>query len=197
MNGKTVMACIDAAHATLVAHTDEIARSTSRSATAITSSTCCAAWRRCCDCARRSKPPRSGPRSTSARRKYSRRWADRRGRCSFRCSTAWRRRRRTTRWTSRAFARIFAAGVDAVGQRGKTGIGSKTMMDVLIPVASTLRGHWRARARRPRKCSTRCRDVAEESHARHARHARDQGPRIVSRRALRAATSIPARARAS
>ena len=33
------------------------------------------------------------------------------------------------------FARIFAAGVDAVGQRGKTGIGSKTMMDVLIPVA--------------------------------------------------------------
>jgi dihydroxyacetone kinase-like protein len=34
-----------------------------------------------------------------------------------------------------AVARAFAAGVDAVGQRGKTGIGSKTMMDVLIPVA--------------------------------------------------------------
>ncbi|BAN25386.1 dihydroxyacetone kinase subunit DhaL [Caballeronia insecticola] len=33
------------------------------------------------------------------------------------------------------FARAFAAGVDAVGQRGKTGTGSKTMMDVLIPVA--------------------------------------------------------------
>jgi dihydroxyacetone kinase-like protein len=33
-------------------------------------------------------------------------------------------------------ARIFAAGVDAVAQRGKAGIGSKTMMDVLIPVAS-------------------------------------------------------------
>jgi dihydroxyacetone kinase-like protein len=33
-------------------------------------------------------------------------------------------------------ARIFAAGVDAVTQRGKAGIGSKTMMDVLIPVAS-------------------------------------------------------------
>jgi dihydroxyacetone kinase-like protein len=33
-------------------------------------------------------------------------------------------------------ARIFAAGVDAVAQRGKTGLGSKTMMDVLIPVAS-------------------------------------------------------------
>ncbi|MFP3606973.1 DAK2 domain-containing protein, partial [Paraburkholderia sp. SIMBA_053] len=35
-------------------------------------------------------------------------------------------------------ARIFAAGVDAVAQRGKAGIGSKTMMDVLIPVASRL-----------------------------------------------------------
>ncbi|CAB3754777.1 dihydroxyacetone kinase subunit DhaL [Paraburkholderia solisilvae] len=33
-------------------------------------------------------------------------------------------------------ARVFAAGVDAVAQRGKAGIGSKTMMDVLIPVAS-------------------------------------------------------------
>ncbi|MBP0590216.1 dihydroxyacetone kinase subunit L [Paraburkholderia sp. LEh10] len=33
-------------------------------------------------------------------------------------------------------ARMFAAGVDAVAQRGKAGIGSKTMMDVLIPVAS-------------------------------------------------------------
>jgi dihydroxyacetone kinase-like protein len=33
-------------------------------------------------------------------------------------------------------ARIFAAGVDAVAHRGKAGLGSKTMMDVLIPVAS-------------------------------------------------------------
>jgi phosphoenolpyruvate---glycerone phosphotransferase subunit DhaL len=33
------------------------------------------------------------------------------------------------------FARAFAAGVEAVGQRGKTATGSKTMMDVLIPVA--------------------------------------------------------------
>jgi dihydroxyacetone kinase-like protein len=33
-------------------------------------------------------------------------------------------------------ARIYSAGVEAVGQRGKTGVGSKTMMDVLIPVAA-------------------------------------------------------------
>jgi phosphoenolpyruvate---glycerone phosphotransferase subunit DhaL len=37
-----------------------------------------------------------------------------------------------------AAARIFAGGVDAVARRGKTGIGSKTMMDVLIPVAARL-----------------------------------------------------------
>jgi phosphoenolpyruvate---glycerone phosphotransferase subunit DhaL len=37
-------------------------------------------------------------------------------------------------------ARIFAAGVNAVAQRGKTGLGSKTMMDVLIPVASRFAG---------------------------------------------------------
>ena len=37
-----------------------------------------------------------------------------------------------------AAARIFAGGVDAVAQRGKTGVGSKTMMDVLIPVSTRL-----------------------------------------------------------
>jgi phosphoenolpyruvate---glycerone phosphotransferase subunit DhaL len=37
-----------------------------------------------------------------------------------------------------AAARIFAGGVDAVAQRGKTGIGSKTMMDVLVPVSTCL-----------------------------------------------------------
>ncbi|CAB3749475.1 dihydroxyacetone kinase subunit DhaL [Paraburkholderia humisilvae] len=35
-------------------------------------------------------------------------------------------------------ARIFASGVEAVAQRGRTGMGSKTMMDVLIPVAARL-----------------------------------------------------------
>jgi dihydroxyacetone kinase-like protein len=35
----------------------------------------------------------------------------------------------------RAYARMYAAGVKAVQDRGKTGTGSKTMMDVLIPVA--------------------------------------------------------------
>lgn len=37
--------------------------------------------------------------------------------------------------TPHTFAQIYAAGVRAVQDRGKTGEGSKTMMDVLIPVA--------------------------------------------------------------
>src|ERR1700674_2195513 len=36
---------------------------------------------------------------------------------------------------SLGFAKMYAAGVEAVQHRGKTGKGSKTMMDVLIPVA--------------------------------------------------------------
>jgi len=35
----------------------------------------------------------------------------------------------------RGYAQMYAAGVKAVQDRGKTGKGSKTMMDVLIPVA--------------------------------------------------------------
>src|SRR5262249_28747822 len=35
----------------------------------------------------------------------------------------------------RGYARMYAAGVKAVQDRGKTGKGSKTMMDVLIPVS--------------------------------------------------------------
>ena len=39
---------------------------------------------------------------------------------------------------ARGYARMYAAGVKAVQDRGKTGTGSKTMMDVLIPVAQRL-----------------------------------------------------------
>ena len=38
------------------------------------------------------------------------------------------------------FAAIFAAGVEAVKQRGKADAGEKTMLDVLIPVANYLQG---------------------------------------------------------
>lgn len=35
-----------------------------------------------------------------------------------------------------SYAQAFALGVDTIRQRGKAGIGEKTMLDVLIPVAS-------------------------------------------------------------
>jgi len=38
----------------------------------------------------------------------------------------------------RHYARMYATGVQAVQDRGRTGKGSKTMMDVLIPVAERL-----------------------------------------------------------
>jgi dihydroxyacetone kinase-like protein len=38
-----------------------------------------------------------------------------------------------------AFAEIFSGGVDAVKLRGKADAGEKTMLDVLIPVAASLR----------------------------------------------------------
>lgn len=36
-----------------------------------------------------------------------------------------------------AFASAFADGVESIKQRGKSGLGEKTMLDVLIPVAQT------------------------------------------------------------
>ncbi len=41
--------------------------------------------------------------------------------------------------TTAGVATMYAAGVEAMQQRGKTGKGSKTMMDVLIPVAERFR----------------------------------------------------------
>ena len=41
--------------------------------------------------------------------------------------------------TAADVATMYAAGVEAMQQRGKTGKGSKTMMDVLIPVAERFR----------------------------------------------------------
>ena len=38
-----------------------------------------------------------------------------------------------------SFADVFALAVDAVKQRGKADVGEKTLLDVLVPVASTLK----------------------------------------------------------
>ena len=41
-------------------------------------------------------------------------------------------------WDPPTFARMFRAGVAGVQSRGKAGLGDKTMLDVLIPVAAAL-----------------------------------------------------------
>lgn len=41
--------------------------------------------------------------------------------------------------TSSSFANAFSAAVDAVKQRGKSEVGEKTMLDVLVPVAEALK----------------------------------------------------------
>src|SRR5690606_20781041 len=46
-------------------------------------------------------------------------------------------------------AAAFADGVEAIKQRGKSDVGEKTMLDVLIPVAQTLRQQAEAGAGRP------------------------------------------------
>lgn len=42
------------------------------------------------------------------------------------------------RWNVETVAKMVDAGVDAICKRGKAGLGDKTMLDVLIPVAGTL-----------------------------------------------------------
>ena len=51
-------------------------------------------------------------------------------------------------------ATAFAAGVDAIRQRGKADIGEKTMLDVLIPVANTFQSLATQNADPAKICST-------------------------------------------
>ena len=96
----------------------------------------------------------------------------------------------------RAYAQMYAAGVKAVQDRGKTGKGSKTMMDVLIPVAERLNELVVADARSAAD-SCRAAEGGRSRQARHPRHAGDEGSRVVPRRALaRSRRSGPAVERA-
>ncbi|HWT38500.1 MAG TPA: dihydroxyacetone kinase subunit DhaL [Paraburkholderia sp.] len=137
MNGKTVMACIEAAHAALKEHTDEIAALDQQigdgdhifnllrgadALFAIRAEIEAEAFAPALDLAASkllsTVGGSSGPLFFSLLHGMAKA-SDNDGPKSV-----------------EAAARIFAAGVDAVTQRGKAGIGSKTMMDVLIPVAS-------------------------------------------------------------
>jgi dihydroxyacetone kinase-like protein len=138
MNGKTVMACIEAAHATLKEHTDEIAAldqqigdgdhifNLLRGVDAllamraeIEAEAFASALDRAASKLLSTVGGSSGPLFFSLLHGMAKASAESAHAMSLEDA-----------------ARIFAAGVDAVAQRGKAGIGSKTMMDVLIPVAS-------------------------------------------------------------
>ena len=60
---------------------------------------------------------------------------------------------------SPGFAKMYASGVDAVQHRGKTGKGSKTMMDVLIPVAE----RWNELVQRQSPTSEILKELPEEA----------------------------------
>ncbi|MBN3751489.1 dihydroxyacetone kinase subunit L [Paraburkholderia sp. Tr-20389] len=137
MNGKTVMACIEAAHATLKEHTDEIAAldqqigdgdhifNLLRGADALLAMRAdieAEAFAPALDLAASKLLSTVG--GSSGPLFYS--LLHGMAKASANAETL----------SVEHAARVFAAGVDAVAQRGKAGIGSKTMMDVLIPVAS-------------------------------------------------------------
>lgn len=137
MNGKTVMACIEAAHATLKKHTDEIAAldqqigdgdhifNLLRGVDAllamranIEAETFAPALEQAASKLLSTVGGSSGPLFFSLLHGMA------------------KAAQNADAMSVEDAARIFAAGVDAVAQRGKAGIGSKTMMDVLIPVSS-------------------------------------------------------------
>ena len=81
-------------------------------------------------------------------------------------------------------ARAFGAAIEAVKARGKSDVGQKTMLDVLVPVRDALAGGARSARRRRRG---RGGDHADEG---------DPRPRLLPRRALDRPHGSRARARA-
>ena len=134
MNGKTVMACIDAAHAQLKAHADEIATldqaigDGDHIINLLRGMDALAAMRA------QIEAEAFAPALKLAATKVLSTVGGSSGPLFFSMLTGMAKTSSDDDDVA-GFARAFAAGVEAVGQRGKTGAGSKTMMDVLIPVA--------------------------------------------------------------
>ncbi|SAK68341.1 kinase [Caballeronia temeraria] len=134
MNGKTVMACIDAAHASLREHADEIASldqaigDGDHIINLLRGMDALAGMRAQIDA------EAFAPALKLAATKVLSTVGGSSGPLFFSMLTGMAKTSADDAGVAE-FARAFAAGVEAVGQRGKTGTGSKTMMDVLIPVA--------------------------------------------------------------
>ncbi|WP_321793691.1 dihydroxyacetone kinase subunit DhaL [Caballeronia sp. J97] len=145
MNGKTVMACIDAAHASLREHADEIASLDQ----AIGDGDHIINLLRGMDAlvAMRAQLEAEAfaPALKLAAAKVLSTVGGSSGPLFFSMLTGIAKTSTDDAGVAE-FARAFAAGVDAVGQRGKTGTGSKTMMDVLMPVAEHFTAMADARA---------------------------------------------------
>jgi dihydroxyacetone kinase-like protein len=135
MNGKTVMACIDAAYAALKEHTDEIASLDQQIGDGDHIFNLLRGMDALLAVRADIEAEAFGPALDIAASKVLSTVGGSSGPLFFSLLNGMAKASVINAMNVAGFANIFAAGVEAVGQRGKTGVGSKTMMDVLIPVA--------------------------------------------------------------
>ncbi len=135
MNGKTVMACIDAAYALLKEHTDEIALLDQQIGDGDHIFNLLRGMDALFTVRAEIEADAFGPALDLAASKVLSTVGGSSGPLFFSLLSGMSKAAAGTTMDVAGFARIFTAGVDAVAHRGKTGVGSKTMMDVLIPVA--------------------------------------------------------------
>jgi dihydroxyacetone kinase-like protein len=139
MNGKTVMACIEAAHATLKQNTDEIALLDQQIGDGDHIFNLLRGMEALLAARGEIEAAAFGPSLDVAAAKVLSTVGGSSGPLFFSLLSGMSKSAATHALDVPGLSGIFAAGVDAVGQRGKTGVGSKTMMDVLIPVANRYR----------------------------------------------------------
>lgn len=135
MNGKTVMACIDSAYAALKEHTDEIASLDQQIGDGDHIFNLLRGMDALLAVRAEIEAEAFGPALDIAASKVLSTVGGSSGPLFFSLLNGMAKASAINAMDVAGFAHIFAAGVEAVGQRGKTGLGSKTMMDVLIPVA--------------------------------------------------------------
>jgi dihydroxyacetone kinase-like protein len=161
MNGKTVMACIDAAHASLKEHADEIAALDQAIGDGDHIINLLRGMDALIALRAQIEAEAFAPALKLAATKTLSTVGGSSGPLFFSMLTGMARTA-TDGGGVAGFARAFAAGVEAVGQRGKTATGSKTMMDVLIPVAERFNALAESGASKAQALSQLPR-VAEES----------------------------------
>jgi dihydroxyacetone kinase-like protein len=138
MNGNTVMACIDAAYAALKEHTEEIASLDQQIGDGDHIFNLLRGMEALLAVRADIEAEAFGPALDIAASKVLSTVGGSSGPLFFSLLNGMAKASMSHAMDVAGFAHIFAAGVEAVGQRGKTGVGSKTMMDVLIPVAKRL-----------------------------------------------------------